>query len=584
MTNCEENLLIETNPNSVTNDQQSRFKVIVLNNEKIRSNTKIVQKLVSIEQKKTKTIKSLFSKEIHHKLGFTVNTDNANYMEDTQTGRHSYSFQIVRDTVKITNLENLLIQSNSKGGYDAYIIQYGFTSVEYAKLNSNSIKNYRTSIYSIDFDTSTFKNGTSSKMAYGCTAAWEWKIIKDGDKGELVGAGNEDPFEEGWVLTNLSCGYYEDGTGNNDGQTTNLPNTTNTSGGGSSAVIAAPNTVTHTSQLKNFESGFLSIDERNYYHSDPQSNIKSTIDWYLIKYNFSETSKSDAKSALNFGDKLNLNFQQFNWVFNNRTSQKLQDIIFFLVEVGEITPEIDNFLKEVIISQIKTNNSTEVDFDAQIINSLTGKALCIYNKLKSSSLGFSNSIKKFDGEFPVSHLKFTINNDLPSGNYGVTNPPDNFIITIELSNTQLANISDLGSAISIAHEIIHAEIFRKLLSAAKKGDLNTNNYTTQENINFVNSLRNNFPGLYDYYYARVHKYWNHDLMAQHYRSTIADIAQQYDNNRFPRQIYEDLAWAGLREIDKNVNSIAWNKLPTTEQERIKLNIINLFHNGTKNCN
>lgn len=157
MTNCEENLLIETNPNSVTNDQQSRFKVIVLNNEKIRSNTKIVQKLVSIEQKKTKTIKSLFSKEIHHKLGFTVNTDNANYMEDTQTGRHSYSFQIVRDTVKITNLENLLIQSNSKGGYDAYIIQYGFTSVEYAKLNSNSIKNYRTSIYSIDFDTSTFK-------------------------------------------------------------------------------------------------------------------------------------------------------------------------------------------------------------------------------------------------------------------------------------------------------------------------------------------------------------------------------------------------------------------------------------------
>jgi hypothetical protein len=117
------------------------------------------------------------------------------------------------------------------------------------------------------------------------------------------------------------------------------------------------------------------------------------------------------------------------------------------------------------------------DFDDQIFNELTGKALCIYDKLNVSSNQFKNAIQKFDGEFPVSHLKLTINNNLPSGNYGVTNPPDNFITIIELSNTQLANISDLGSAISIAHEIIHAEIFRKLLSAAKKGDLNTNNYT-----------------------------------------------------------------------------------------------------------
>lgn len=113
---------------------------------------------------------------------------------------------------------------------------------------------------------------------------------------------------------------------------------------------------------------------------------------------------------------------------------------------------------------------------------------------------------------------------------------------------------------------------------------NTNNYTTEENINFVNSLRDNFPGLYDYYYARAHPDYNHNLMAQHYRSTIADIAQTFDNNTFPRQIYEDLAWAGLRVIDENTNSIAWNNLTTEEQERIKSNLLNIFHNGTKNCN
>ena len=210
-----------------------------------------------------------------------------------------------------------------------------------------------------------------------------------------------------------------------------------------------------------------------------------------------------------------------------------------------------------------------VDEEDQIFNELTGKALCVYDKLNSSSSGFANAIKKFDGEFPVSHISLKINNALPLGNYGITNPPSNFNITVELSNTQLNNISDLGGAIAISHEIIHAEIFRKLLSAAQKGDLNTNNYTTEENINFVNSLRDNFPGLYDYYYARVHPDYNHNLMAQHYRSTIADIAQTFDNKTFPRQIYEDLAWAGLRVIDEDTNSIAWNNLTTEEQERIK---------------
>lgn len=220
----------------------------------------------------------------------------------------------------------------------------------------------------------------------------------------------------------------------------------------------------------------------------------------------------------------------------------------------------------------------------QIFNYLNGIADCIYQRLNVNSTDFKNAIKKFDGELPVSHLTFIINNNLPVGNYGITNPPDNYNITIELSNTQLANISTLGGAIAIAHEIVHAEIFRKLLSAAQKGDLNTNNYTTQENINFINSLRNNFPGLYDYYYARVHPTWNHDLMAQHYRSTIADIAQQFDSNTFPRQVYEDLAWAGLRTIETNVNSIAWNNLTNTEQQRILSNLTNVFHNGTKNCN
>jgi hypothetical protein len=85
------------------------------------------------------------------------------------------------------------------------------------------------------------------------------------------------------------------------------------------------------------------------------------------------------------------------------------------------------------------------------------------------------------------------------------------------------------------HEIIHAEIFKKAIVVQQKRDLNTNNYTTEENINFVNSLRDNFPGLYDYYYARDYNQFN----AQHIDPQL-QIYQTFDNNTFPRQIYEDL--------------------------------------------
>lgn len=97
----------------------------------------------------------------------------------------------------------------------------------------------------------------------------------------------------------------------------------------------------------------------------------------------------------------------------------------------------------------------------QIIDALTGKAKCIYEKLKSSSTGFENAIKKFDGEFTLYDLKLTINNKLDANVYGITIPPVNYVTEIQLDNTKLETLSDLGNAIVFAHEIIHAEIYRK---------------------------------------------------------------------------------------------------------------------------
>ena len=220
----------------------------------------------------------------------------------------------------------------------------------------------------------------------------------------------------------------------------------------------------------------------------------------------------------------------------------------------------------------------------KIINNLTGKADCVYKKLKIHSGSFRKAIRKFDGDFPVTHLTFEIDNSLPNGNYGVTHTPEDYNVVIALSNTQLSKISDLGAVVSIAHEIVHAEIFRKLLSAAKRGDLNTNDFSTQEAIDYVSSLLNNFEGIYDYYVARYRPTWDHNMMAQHYRGVIADIAQEFDQQSESRQVYEDIAWAGLAII-KNPNtgeselSIAWDVLKEEEKSRIRKNIKNYFANG-----
>lgn len=222
--------------------------------------------------------------------------------------------------------------------------------------------------------------------------------------------------------------------------------------------------------------------------------------------------------------------------------------------------------------------------DVQIINGLTGKALCIYNLLNSSSSDFADDIKKFDGEFPVSHLKLTINNNLEPYVYGITLPPINYVTEVQISNTALETLSDLGTATVFAHEIIHAEIFRKMLSAAQLGNLDPQNMTVEQQTNYVNSLKNNFPGLYDYYADRYKPTWNHEMMANHYRGTIADIIQKFDNNRLPRSTYEAVAWVGLGKLGKDTTTIAWDNLKPEEKKVIEALIRDDFYNGPSNCN
>ncbi|REG76928.1 hypothetical protein [Algoriphagus antarcticus] len=124
------------------------------------------------------------------------------------------------------------------------------------------------------------------------------------------------------------------------------------------------------------------------------------------------------------------------------------------------------------------------------------KADCMYERLLASSEGFKGMIQKFDGQFPVSHLTFSIAN-LGNNTRGQASPPVNYMRNISLNNNfTTAGVNyrpNLLTAKTIIHEVIHAEMFRKLISlASTNGSINAST---------LNSMLQNrdYPGMLDYY-------------------------------------------------------------------------------------
>ncbi|MEM6517002.1 MAG: hypothetical protein AAF688_12520 [Bacteroidota bacterium] len=219
----------------------------------------------------------------------------------------------------------------------------------------------------------------------------------------------------------------------------------------------------------------------------------------------------------------------------------------------------------------------------------------VYDSMGKAST-FNNYLKNFEEEFSVAHLRFSSSSTLASNTNAETSPPNNYLITITFNENNLDR-PNLSVARTMIHEMIHAEIFRKLLSAANKPNLNYSQYTDEEWRNFIISLRNNFEGIYDYY---LRWQWDvpsgqspsgaqHEAMAQHYRDIIEQALREYDPNQTDAT-YEALAWTGLMGsgvfdsatgLYEN-STVAWSNLSQTE----RLNIIssnNTFNSTNSNC-
>ncbi|RAJ22989.1 hypothetical protein LX77_02148 [Gelidibacter algens] len=173
--------------------------------------------------------------------------------------------------------------------------------------------------------------------------------------------------------------------------------------------------------------------------------------------------------------------------------------------------------------------------DFKVVNELTGKALCVYEKLKNSN---SNLFKETIGKF-IDDPKYDLilkNGNCSSGASACTNSQSigstgEVIITID----QLSG-SILEDAALILHEGIHAEIAR---------------YVHRFQVGEDPNNRARLFQLYKFYKeAEVpEKHLDHPYMTLNYINPIASALRTLDGNRYPIDYYKSFAWDGLRKWD-----------------------------------
>jgi hypothetical protein len=295
---------------------------------------------------------------------------------------------------------------------------------------------------------------------------------------------------------------------------------------------------------------------------------------------------------------------QINWVNDDMNNQNVIDIISFLNlhtdPNGNDTLHAINFAQSAVEALM---NNGEVDFGEEVIldaDFINIECLySVYNDMGQAPT-FNNYLQNFNSEKSVADLRLSADNNFGDSNQdylnamAITNPPlssNEIVITFNADPSTSGNIltkPDVFKAVAMIHEIIHADMYRKMLDAVRDAEISGDNlnWTTWNNPidfeNFVESLQNKYFGIFDFY-TRFE--WNtstpsgaqHQLMAEQYRNIIKQALTDYDPTLTEEQ-KEALSWIGLNEA----NIVAWQNLTQPERDVINQTITqiqNTFPNG-----
>jgi hypothetical protein len=179
----------------------------------------------------------------------------------------------------------------------------------------------------------------------------------------------------------------------------------------------------------------------------------------------------------------------------------------------------------------------EIEYDEKIINNLTGRDKCIYDKLKALNL-FKNTVSKFTiGPYNLTFSYAGICNG-GAGEEACTDAADleNGNITIKILGSATSS-NELDFAATILHEGIHAEMYK---------------YVKQFNNGVDPNERENLFHYYEYYKAENSNDFatsiaQHQYMQDVFVIPMAKAIRQLDNYRFPLEDYLGFGWEGLKK-------------------------------------
>jgi hypothetical protein len=333
------------------------------------------------------------------------------------------------------------------------------------------------------------------------------------------------------------------------------------------------------------DSSTNNIPGRPNYPSNPKDKELFTyIDWgsELVTKKFNEeigiweiVSISLSEIVIN-DNRIKYSFLIFPWP---QDLQKILNNNFIYTYDGasgswEGEPATDEALDDVILDPSFNNNPCLMD---------------TYSKL-GGGVTFQNFLQKFDNKFSIVDLKLTVGNSTKNPEASAwTFEPVNRSIEIRFNPTKLGT-PQLNIARTFIHEMIHAEIYRQLLSVAGTSNI-------PWSADFINSVKDDFPVLADYYTRFVYNVptgqqpssAQHELMADHYRDIIIQAMKEFDPTQ-SNETYTALSWIGLMgngEPNNNTGltplpTTAWKNLPQSQRVQI-LAIYRTFINTNSKC-
>ncbi len=529
-----EEIVPQENPETAV--ERNDVSVEVFNVKDIKDNQHLQEALEVLESHNKKRQRK---EMLPSGYGFTINTEVVKYIE--KEGYHSYSFPVTREGGD-GNIENLLLSLNSNGGYNAFLVKYGFDRFELEAMDKTAISATTTQFKPINFDYSMNQKRQQKRLSYNsiCVEEWSYLPIEEGQLSGCPGSNAPCPLRE-WVLTSRECTWVSSGGGGDGGTSGGTGDTGDGTGGGGSGT-------------------------------DSDDGDK---DCYTMK----KTAPCGDDPEIISGPVLE------PWTEEEETE-------YFNTRV-------------FITAEFSQNECLKSVYDAM------GKAST-----------FEGYLKNFDGDMSVANLRFGYDVNFSSnydpkywGGIAITNSPENYLVQIDFNGDPALSSSIHGKpkliiATSFIHEIIHAEMYRKMLAVAQQPDLNFTQWYIKDPYSFENfkeDLKYNFFGVWDYY---TRYEWEvppgeepsspqHQQMAENYRNTIISAISEYDNYQHPPSFYEAISWYGLMGTGNydpatglyEDSTAAWILIDedpnlTAAQERINIRntITNFQQNDTNKCN